>query len=55
MARKAKLLLIDCRGDFGSLAKEVKVLAYWSWCSSCLASAEGSVVEGIIGLVQLIT
>jgi hypothetical protein len=55
MARKAKLLLIDCRCDFGSLAKEVKVLAYWFYCSSRLASTESSIVEGIISLVQLIT
>jgi hypothetical protein len=55
MARKAKLLLIDCICDFGSLAKKVKVLAYWSCCGSRLASTKCSIVEGIISLVELIT
>jgi len=55
MTRKAKLLLIDCTCYFGSLAKEVKVLAYWSCCSSRLTSTKGGIIEGIISLVQLIT
>jgi hypothetical protein len=55
MARKAKLLLIDCICDFGGLAIEVKVLSHWSYCSSRLASPKGGIIEGIISLVQLIT
>jgi hypothetical protein len=56
LARKAKLLLVDRARDFGSLSKEIKVLANrFLSTSSWLVKPKCIFVENVIRLVQLVT
>jgi hypothetical protein len=55
LTSKASLLLNDYIRDFGSLTKEIKVLANRSSCStSIIAATEGIIIQSIVRLVQLI-
>jgi hypothetical protein len=55
LTSKASLLLNNSTCDFGSLTKEIKVLAHRLCCSASSSTAEGIIIKSIICLIQLVT
>jgi hypothetical protein len=48
---KSSLLLNNSIRNFGSLAEEIKVLAYGLWSSTCLTTTKSIIIKSIVRLI----